>query len=94
MAVKLRLSRFGAKKNPCYRVIAVDSRERRDGRCLEWLGYYHPRKDPFEVKLDLDRVDYWLGHGAKPSETVRRLITLARRGSDENNLSVEARSEA
>ncbi len=78
MAVRLRLSRFGAKKDPYYRVMAVDGRVRRDGRCLEWLGYYHPKKEPFEVSLVLDRVDYWLGVGAQPSETVNRLITVAR----------------
>lgn len=78
MPVKLRMSRFGAKKSPSYRVMAIDSRKRRDGRCLEWLGYYHPDRDPFVVKLDLPRVDYWLGVGAQPSDTVRRLITAAR----------------
>jgi len=78
MPVKLRLSRFGAKKNPSYRVMAIDSRKRRDGRCLEWLGYYDPGQDPFVVKIDLERVDHWLGVGAQPSDTVRRLITAAR----------------
>ncbi len=78
MAVKLRLSRFGAKKHPCYKVVAVDSRGRRDGRFIERLGYYHPKEEPFVVKLDLDRVDYWLGVGAQPTPTVKRLISLAR----------------
>ena len=78
MAVKLRLTRMGAKKNPYYRVIAIDGRARRDGRCLEFLGYYHPRRDPAEVKVDLERVDYWLGVGAQPSDTVRNVIGIAR----------------
>lgn len=79
MAVKLRMSRFGAKKNPCYRVVAVDGRKRRDGRCLEWLGHYQPRHEPAQLKLNLERVEYWLGVGAQPSDTVRRLITIARK---------------
>ncbi len=79
MAVKLRLTRFGSKKNPHYRVMAIDERSRRDGRCLEWLGYYHPKKNPADVKLDLARVDYWLGVGAQPTETVQRIISQAKK---------------
>jgi small subunit ribosomal protein S16 len=80
--VKLRLTRIGKKKNPFYRVIAVDSRSPRDGRALEQLGWYDPMKDPSTLKLDLARVDYWLGHGAQPSETVERLIKKARAESE------------
>ena len=76
--VRLRLTRMGAKKKPFYRVVASDSRSPRDGRCIEQLGYYDPMKEPLLIKLDLDRVDYWLGVGARPSETVERLITRAR----------------
>ena len=76
--VRLRLTRMGAKKRPFYRVIAADSRAPRDGRFIEQLGYYDPMKDPFDLKLDLERVDYWLGVGAKPSDTVSRLIDRAR----------------
>lgn len=72
--VRIRLTRRGAKKKPFYRVIAADSRAPRDGRFIEQLGYYDPMKSPHVVKLDLDRVDYWLGKGAQPSETVARLI--------------------
>ncbi len=72
--VRLRLTRRGAKKKPFYRVIACDSRSPRDGRFIEQLGYYDPMKTPHEVKLDLDRVDYWIGMGAQPSDTVGRLI--------------------
>jgi small subunit ribosomal protein S16 len=79
MAVKLRLSRFGAKKKPYYKVAAVDSRVRRDGRCLEWLGYYHPMDEPSSIKLDIERVDYWLGVGAQPTETVDKIIAIARK---------------
>ena len=76
--VRIRLTRMGAKKRPFYRVIATDQRTRRDGRCIEQLGYYDPMRDPFDLKLDLERVDYWLSNGAQPSETVARLIERAR----------------
>lgn len=72
--VRIRLTRKGAKKKPFYRVVAADSRSPRDGRFIEQLGYYDPMKDPHVVKLDLDRIDYWVGQGAQPSETVARLI--------------------
>jgi len=65
---------MGAKKKPFYRVVAADSRFPRDGRYIEQLGYYDPMRDPSVVKLDLERVNYWLAQGAQPSETVQRLI--------------------
>jgi small subunit ribosomal protein S16 len=76
--VKLRLTRIGKKKAPFYRVIATDSRTPRDSRCIEQLGWYDPMKNPSAVKIDLARVDYWIGVGAQPSETVARLIKQAR----------------
>jgi small subunit ribosomal protein S16 len=76
--VRLRLTRLGAKKRPFYRVVAADARSPRDGRFIERLGHYDPMKDPFELKLDLERVDHWLSVGAQPSDTVARLITRAR----------------
>ena len=75
--VRIRLTRMGAKKKPFYRVVAADSRAPRDGRYIEQLGYYDPMKEPSVVKLDLERVDYWLSQGAQPSETVQRLIKVA-----------------
>lgn len=81
MAVRLRLTRMGAKKRPFYRVIVSDSRKRRDGYYLENLGTYDPMVEPAAIKLDLDRVDYWLGVGAQPSDTVRDLIAKVR-GTD------------
>ena len=74
MAVKLRLARHGAKKTPFYRIVAADIRAPRDGRYLEQLGTYNPREDPPAVKLDHDRVKYWLGVGAQPTDTVRILL--------------------
>lgn len=72
--VKIRLTRLGAKKKPFYRVVAADSRSPRDGRFIEQLGYYDPMKDPFDLKLKLDRIEYWLSVGAQPTDTVNRLI--------------------
>jgi small subunit ribosomal protein S16 len=76
--VKLRLARHGAKKRPFYRIVAVDERSPRDGRFLEQLGYFDPKTDPPNVKVDLDRADYWIGHGAAPSPTVATLLKKAR----------------
>ena len=81
--VKLRLTRMGAKKKPFYRIVAADSRVQRDGRCIEQLGYYDPMKDPFVLKVDLDRVDHWIGVGAQPTDTVARLIKRAREATAE-----------
>ena len=79
--VRIRLTRLGAKKRPFYRVIATDSRSPRDGRFIEQLGYYDPMKDPSDLKLDLGRVDYWVGMGAQPSDTCKRLIERARQAT-------------
>lgn len=76
--VRLRLARFGAKKKPFYRIIATDSRNPRDGRWIEQIGTYDPMKNPFELRIKLERVDYWIGVGAQPSDTVARLIAKAR----------------
>lgn len=75
--VKIRLTRKGANKKPFYRVIATDSRSRRDGPFLEILGTYNPMKDPSEIKIKTERVKYWLEQGAQPSSTVRKLLKLA-----------------
>ncbi len=77
MAMKLRLTRMGSKKRPFYRIIAVDSATRRDGRALEYLGYYNPMVDPAEIKVDSEKVRTWLERGAKPSDTVRALLQKA-----------------
>ncbi len=72
--VRLRLTRMGRKKRPYYRIIAVDSRRRRDGAFLERLGYYHPLEDPATVKIDAEKALKWLRVGAQPSDTVRSLL--------------------
>ena len=74
MSVKLRLTRAGAKKAPYYHIIATDGRNKRDGAYLENLGSYDPKKSPAEVKVNQERVDYWLKVGAQPSETVAALL--------------------
>lgn len=72
--VRLRLRRMGAKKAPFYRVVAADASSPRDGRFIEVLGHYNPTKNPQIIELKEDRVMYWLGVGAQPSETVRSLF--------------------
>ena len=74
MAVKIRLARHGAKKRPFYRIVAADSESPRDGRFLEKLGTYNPLQDPAEVNLDADRIKYWIGQGATPTDTVRSIL--------------------
>lgn len=74
MAVRIRLTRKGGKKNPFYRIIVADSRSPRDGRFIDQVGYYDPNKDPAEIKIDHEKVKDWLGKGAKPSPIVNRMI--------------------
>lgn len=74
MAVKIRLARHGAKKRPFYRIVVADSESPRDGKFLERVGTYNPLIDPAEVKLDTERVKYWIGEGATPSDTVRNIL--------------------
>lgn len=74
MSVKIRLARHGAKKRPFYRIVAADSECPRDGRFLEKLGTYNPLRDPIEVVLDMERVNYWLGQGAIPTDTVKSIL--------------------
>ena len=75
--VKIRLTRKGAKKKPFYRVIAADSRTRRDGTFIEILGTYNPLKEPSEIKINIERAKYWIEHGAQPTQSVRKLLKLA-----------------
>jgi len=74
LAVKLRLTRVGSKKNPVYRVVAAASRSPRDGKFLEIVGRYNPQTDPSTIEFNEERVRDWLSKGAQPSETVRRLL--------------------
>ncbi len=74
MAVKIRLQRIGTKKKPFYRIVAVDSRAKRDGRIIEQLGRYQPIVQGEQVLLDEERVLHWLGKGAQPSDTIRTML--------------------
>ena len=94
MSVKIRLRRMGKKKQPHYRIVVADSRSPRDGRFVENLGYYNPIKEPALLRVDLDRVDYWLGEGATASPTVGNLVTKARVGGDDSLALVGAESES
>jgi small subunit ribosomal protein S16 len=69
----IRLARFGRKKRPFYRVVVTDSRKRRDSGWIEILGYYNPLTDPATVKIDEERLNYWLSCGAKMSERVKKI---------------------
>ena len=72
--VKIRLKRMGMKKKPFYRLVVTDSRNPRDGRFIEEIGYYNPVANPVEMKIDDERDKYWLGVGAQPTDTVRGLL--------------------
>src|SRR5829696_2554173 len=77
MAVRIRLTRVGATKQPSYRVVVADSRSARDSRSIETLGHYNPRKDPVEFEVDADKARAWIAKGALPSDTVARLFRNA-----------------
>lgn len=74
MPVKIRLTRMGAKKRPFYRVVVADSQAPRDGRFIEVLGTYDPNQEPFEFKVDPEKLKSWLDRGAQPTDTVRSLL--------------------
>ena len=77
MAVKLRLTRVGSKKNPVYRIVAADSRSPRDGKFLEIVGRYNPQTDPSTIEFDEAKVKDWLSKGAQPSNAVSRLLKVS-----------------
>lgn len=74
MAVKIRLRRMGAKKNPFYRIVVADSRYPRDGRFIEEIGTYDPLKTPADVKIDVDKAKQWIANGAQPTDTVKDIL--------------------
>lgn len=83
MSVKIRLKRMGTKKRPYFRVVVVDSRAPRDGRTIEEIGYYHPiEAEDKQVSLDVERIKDWLGKGARPTITVKRLM-------NKNNITIK-----
>ena len=81
MAVKIRMKRVGAKNKPVFRIVVADGRSPRDGKFIEALGTYQPRKKGDNFSVDLDRVKYWLSKGAQPSETVASFIKKANKAA-------------
>ena len=77
MAVRIRLTRVGATKQPAYRVVVADGRGARDGRAIDTIGHYNPRTDPVELVIDEAKAKDWLAKGAQPSDTVARLLQRA-----------------
>ena len=74
MAVRLRLTRIGGKKDPVWRVVATDQRNKRDGRFIEIVGHYNAQTNPSTISIDEDKVRGWLARGAQPTDTVRKLL--------------------
>ncbi|MCM0754716.1 30S ribosomal protein S16 [Desulfovibrio aminophilus] len=74
MALKIRLTRMGSKKRPFYRIVALDSATRRDGRALEYIGHYNPMVEPAEITVNAERLEYWSKQGATCSDSVRTLL--------------------
>ncbi len=74
--IKLRLRRMGAKKKPSYRIVVADARAKRDGRFIEIVGIYNPLTDPTTLRVEGERVRYWLGQGAQPTERVAKLLKI------------------
>ncbi len=76
MAVKIRLRRMGAKKNPFYRIVVADSRSPRDGRFIEEIGYYDSTTEPSTIKVDAEKAQKWMANGAQPTDTVKKLFEI------------------
>ncbi|MET9024057.1 30S ribosomal protein S16 [Nocardia sp. NPDC004168] len=76
MAVRIKLTRLGKIRNPQYRVVVADARTRRDGRAIESIGKYHPKEEPSLIEINSERVQYWLGVGAQPTEPVLQLLKI------------------
>ena len=76
MATKIKLMRIGKMREPHYRIVVADARTKRDGRSIEAVGEYHPKDEPSTIKVDSDRIQYWLGVGAQPTEPVQHLLEI------------------
>ena len=76
MAVKIKLMRLGKIRQPYYRIVIADARTRRNGKAIEAIGKYHPKEEPSFIEVDSERVQYWLGVGAKPTEPVQRILEI------------------
>jgi small subunit ribosomal protein S16 len=80
LAVKVRLTRVGSKKNPIWRVVVADGRSPRDGRSIETIGHYNPQTQPSRIEIDRERLQHWLDRGAQPSNTVKKLMRAENTG--------------
>jgi small subunit ribosomal protein S16 len=76
VATKIKLMRIGKMREPHYRIVVADARTKRDGRSIELVGEYHPKNDPSVIKVDSDRIQYWLGVGAQPTESVAAILRV------------------
>ena len=94
MALRIKLARGGSAHNPVYRIVVGEARVKRDGKFVEWIGTYSPKAARGQLRIKLDRADYWVGVGAKPTDTVRSLINKARREPAEEEAPVAAVEEA
>ena len=86
MAVRIRLTRVGGKKDPIWRVVVADQRSPRDGRVIETVGRYNPQTEPSTIELDEERVRDWLSKGAQPSESVARLLKAKGVGEERSDV--------
>jgi small subunit ribosomal protein S16 len=94
LAVRVRLTRVGSKRNPIWRVVVADGRAPRDGRFIEMIGHYNPQTEPSQIVIDRERLQHWLDRGALPSNTVRKLMRAEERGVPAPaEVAVEAESE-
>jgi small subunit ribosomal protein S16 len=82
MSVRIRLKRTGRHKDPHYRVVVMDSRKKRDGRVIEYVGHYHPKLEGENSTIDLEKVESWIKKGAQMSDTVRSLVSKSKRSAD------------
>jgi small subunit ribosomal protein S16 len=80
LAVRVRLTRVGSKKNPIWRVVVADGRSPRDGRCIETIGHYNPQTQPSRIEIDRERLQHWLDRGAQPTNTVKKLMRAENTG--------------
>jgi len=93
MATVIRMQRAGSRNHPTYRLVVTDSRNRRDGRFIEKVGYYNPRSNPVLLQIDAERVKFWVDRGAKPSDSVAALLKHQEAGTIPTLSAAPAKSE-